>query len=169
MNANAQFSLRPLVIDDAESLAQQLNSKKLWDNLRDRIPYPYTVADARGFIEFQANDSSLTCYAIEAHGKVVGTVGMERRGDVERFSAEVGYYIGEPYWGRGIMTAALNAAMEHYFASTDVVRLFATPFAFNQASAKVLTNVGFTFKCTLAKAAYKNGAFVDMLYYEKLK
>ena len=92
-----------------------------------------------------------------------------RSEDIERFTAEVGYYIGEDYWGQGIMSAALSEAVEDYFKTTEVVRLFATPFDYNKASAKVLEKAGFTLKCIFTKGAYKNGQFVDMLYYERIK
>lgn len=163
------FLLRPLVPEDAESFARQLNNKKIWDNLRDGLPFPYTPQDGRAFIQFQADDPSLTCYGIVVDGEVVGNIGFTRSHDVERFTAEVGYYLGEAYWGKGIMTAALREAVADYFANTDAVRLFATPYAYNNASAKVLEKAGFTFKCTLSQAAYKNNRFVDMLYYEKVK
>lgn len=169
METDKQFSLRSFTDDDAESLARHLNNKKVLDNLRDVIPYPYTLQDAQWYINFQRNDTQLRCYAIVVDNQVVGNVGFIRRQDIERFTAELGYYLGEQYWGRGIMSAALNEAIADYFNTTDVVRLFATPFEQNKASAKVLENAGFTLKCTFTKGAYKNGEFVDMLYYEKIK
>lgn len=164
-----KYTLRRLLPGDAESLAVQLDNKKVWDNLRDALPYPYTVKDAQEFIALADQESSVTCYGIVVDGHVVGAIGFSRKSDIERFSAEAGYYLGESYWGRGIMSAALKSAVDDYFSSTDVVRLFATPFAYNGASAKVLRNAGFSFKCTMTKAAYKNGRFVDMLYFEKIK
>ena len=127
MNNNNKFSLRPLTDNDADSLARQLNNKKVWDNLRDALPYPYTSQDAAWFINFQQNDPLLTCYGIVVDGEVVGNIGFTRSEDIERFTAEVGYYIGEDYWGQGIMSAALSEAVEDYFKTTEVVRLFATP------------------------------------------
>lgn len=166
---NNKFSLRPLTDNDADSLARQLNNKKVWDNLRDALPYPYTSQDAAWFINFQQNAPLLTCYAIVVDGEAVGNIGFTRSEDIERFTAEVGYYIGEDYWGQGIMSAALSEAVEDYFKTTDVVRLFATPFDYNIASAKVLEKAGFTLKCIFTKGAYKNGKFVDMPYYERIK
>ena len=169
MNNNNKFSLRPLTDNYADSLARQLNNKKVWDNLRDALPYPYTSQDAAWFINFQQNDPLLTCYGIVVDGEVVGNIGFTRSEDIERFTAEVGYYIGEDYWGQGIMSAALSEAVEDYFKTTEVVRLFATPFDYNKASAKVLEKAGFTLKCIFTKGAYKNGQFGDMLYYERIK
>ena len=168
-NNNNKFSLRPLTDNDADSLARQLNNKKVWDNLRDALPYPYTSQDAAWFINFQQNDPLLTCYGIVVDGEVVGNIGFTRSEDIERFTAEVGYYIGEDYWGQGIMSAALSEAVEDYFKTTEVVRLFATPFDYNKASAKVLEKAGFTLKCIFTKGVYKNAQFVDMLYYERIK
>ena len=151
MNNNNKFSLRPLMDNDADSLARQLNNKKVWDNLRDALPYPYTSQDAAWFINFQQNDPLLTCYGIVVDGEVVGNIVFTRSEDIERFTAEVGYYIGEDYWGQGIMSAALSEAVEDYFKTTEVVRLFATPFDYNKASAKVLEKAGFTLKCIFTK------------------
>jgi ribosomal-protein-alanine N-acetyltransferase len=156
MNNNNKFSLRPLTDNDADSLARQLNNKKVWDNLRDALPYPYTSQDAAWFINFQQNDPLLTCYGIVVDGEVVGNIGFTRSEDIERFTAEVGYYIGEDYWGQGIMSAALSEAVEDYFKTTEVVRLFATPFDYNKASAKVLEKAGFTLKCIFTKARCNN-------------
>lgn len=164
-----KYSLRPLTENDAGSLARQLNNKKVWDNLRNGLPYPYTIEDAKAFIELQNNQPSLTCYGIVVAGNVVGNIGFTRCQDIERFTAEVGYYIGEDYWGQNIMSAALNEAVDDVFNKTDIIRIFATLFDFNKASAKVLEKADFTLKCTLTKGAYKNGRFVDMLYYERIK
>lgn len=164
-----KYSLRELTLTDAESLAQHLNNKKIWNNLRDALPYPYTIEDAKEFIKLIEKEPLLTCYGIVVDGKVVGNIGFTQNRDIERFTAEVGYYLGEAYWGQGIMSAALKSAIGNYFASTDVIRLFATPFIHNKASAKVLEKAGFTLKCTLEKAVYKNNQFIDMLYFEKIK
>lgn len=169
MGIDKTFTLRPLLPEDAESMANQLNNKKIWDNLRDGLPYPYTIEDAKAFIELQHNEPSLTCYGIVVNGKAVGNIGFTRNHDVERFSAEVGYYIGEEYWGKGIMSAALANAVDDYFATTDVIRLYATPYGHNKASARVLEKAGFSFKCVMTKAAYKNGEFTDELYFERIK
>ena len=169
MNNNNKFSLRPLTDNDADSLARQLNNKKVWDNLRDALPYPYTSQDAAWFINFQQNDPLLTCYGIVVDGEVVGNIGFTRSEDIERFTAEVGYYIGEDYWGQGIMSAALSEAVEDYFKTTEVVRLFATPFDYNKASAKVLEKAGFQYEGTLRSNAVKNGKVVDMKLYARLK
>ena len=169
METNINFTLRPLRTEDAESMAKQLNNKKVWDNLRDGLPHPYTMKDAEAFIELQYNEPSLTCYGIVVDDKLVGNIGFTRNHDVERFSSEVGYFIGEDYWGKGIMSAALASAVDDYFATTDVIRLYATPFGHNKASARVLEKAGFTFKCVMTKAAYKNGQFTDELYFERIK
>lgn len=169
MKTDKKFILRPLMPEDAESMANQLNNKKIWDNLRDGLPYPYSIEDAKAFIELQNNEPLLTCYGIVVDGKVVGNIGFTRNRDVERFSAEVGYFIGEDYWGKGIMPAALASAINDYFCTTDVIRLYATPFGYNKSSARVLEKVGFSLKCMMIKAAYKNGQFTDELYFERLK
>lgn len=169
MSNSKSFSLRSLTFDDALSLTQQLNNKKIWDNLRDALPYPYNVNDAKAFIELVSKEPLLTCYGIVVDGNVVGNISFTRNNDIERYTAEVGYFLGESYWGQGIMSAALNRAVDDYFAATNIVRLFATLFEYNKPSVRVLEKAGFTLKCTMTKAAYKNGRFVDMLYFEKIK
>lgn len=115
METDKKFTLRSLMSEDAEIMANQLNNRKIWDNLRDKLSYPYTIEDAKTFIELQNNEPLLICYGIVVDGKVVGNIGFTRNHDVERFSAEVGYYIGEDYWGKGIMSAALASAVNDYF------------------------------------------------------
>lgn len=169
MTNSKQYTLRRWRQEDAESLAKQINNKRIWDNCRDSLPYPYTPEDAHAWIGTIIRDESPSAYCIEIGGEAVGNIGFVRGTDIERFSAEVGYWISESHWGKGIMTAALKEAVEDHFSATDVVRLYAPVFAFNKASARVLEKAGFTLKCTLTKAAFKNGQFTDMFYFEKLR
>lgn len=166
---NEKYRLRKWRAGDAESLAKHLNNKNIWDNCRDGLPYPYTLQDANAFITHVAQSESNSEYCIEIDGEAVGNIGFVRGADVERFSAEIGYWIAEPYWNKGIMSDALKHAIGHFLTTTDVIRVYATVYTSNQASARILEKVGFTMKCILTKAAFKNGQFTDMFYFEKIK
>lgn len=159
------FVLRPWREGDEESLARHGDDAGVADNLRDGFPQPYTIEDARTFIRL-APEGHL---AIEVDGQAVGGIGFTPGRDVERLSAEVGYWLGRAYWGRGITTLAVRQLADHLFATTPIIRLFATPYASNRASMRVLEKAGFTHLTTLHRAAVKHGRIVDMEYYELLK
>ncbi len=126
-------------------------------------------ADAVAFITMSTEADPVTNFAIEVDGAAVGGIGWVPHGDVERFSAEFGYWLAEPCWGRGIMTAVVNDFVEWVFENTDIIRLYAGIFAFNAASGRVLEKAGFRRVGTLEKAAFKNGRFVDKVLYELVK
>ncbi len=161
------WTLRNWRIEDAEALAKSANNFKIWLNLRDGFPHPYSLDDALSFINTLGQLPNV--FAIEIDEKAVGSIGYFPQNDVERFNAEIGYWLAEAYWGKGIMSDVVTHLSEYIFENTEIIRIFATPFAHNPASKKVLEKAGFTFKCTLTKAAFKNGQFIDELYYEKIK
>lgn len=163
------FELRNWSKTDVASLAKYLNNKKIWDNCRDALPFPYTEKDAEQFIDFALNQKEQGSYCIEINGEAVGNIGFTRGSDVDRYNAELGYWLAEPYWNQGIMSQAIIVAVEDYFLHTDIIRIFAHVYANNPASMKVLENVGFN-KCGIgSKACFKNGQFVDCHCYEILK
>lgn len=164
-----KYILRRWKSEDAENLAKHLNNKNIWDNCRDGLPYPYTLQDANTFITHVAQSESNSEYCIEIDGEAVGNIGFVRGSDVERFGAEIGYWIAEQYRNKGFMSDALKYAIDHFLSTTDVVRIHATVYTSNKASAHILEKVGFTMKCILTKAAFKNGQFTDMFYFEKIK
>lgn len=154
---------------DVLSLAKHLNNKKIWDNCRDSLPYPYSEDDAVRFIHMASNQTGQNHYCIEINGEAAGNISFTRGMDVERYNAELGYWLAEAYWNRGFMTQVLRQAVEDYFLHTDIVRIYANVYANNPASMRVLENVGFR-KCGIhRKACFKNGVFVDCHYYELLK
>lgn len=163
------YTLRTWRSADAPSLARNLNNKKIWDNCRDALPYPYTLADAEAFIDMITKKEGIHDFCIEVEGKAVGNIGFVPQTDVERFNAEAGYVIGEEYWNRGIMTDALREAVRYYFAHTDKVRIFAIVFEHNLPSMRVLEKAGFTKVGVLTKSVFKNGHFTDTLLFELLK
>jgi len=151
--------------EDVGSLAMHANNRKIWLNLRDQFPSPYRQADARKWIETAMSVRPETSFAITVSGKAVGGVGFRLQTDVERFSAEVGYWLGEEFWGRGICTAALKAATQHAIRAVGLNRIFALPFERNIASMRVLEKAGYFRECQLRKSAYKNDQFLDQVLY----
>jgi RimJ/RimL family protein N-acetyltransferase len=163
------FLLRPWEAGDAASLAENANNIKIWQNVRDCFPHPYTVVDGRDFIELATSKPAVQDFAIVIDGKAVGGIGIVPLSDVERFGAEIGYWIGEPFWNKGIVTQAVQTMVAYLFEHTNIVRLFAPVFVHNMASARVLEKNGFRQVGILKKAAFKNNRFVDMLYYDLVK
>lgn len=156
---------------DAEKLANALNNKKVMDNLRDGLPYPYTTADALFYINqcLSADKNSNFCFAIVYNDQVAGSIGIFRQGNIHFRTAELGYYIGEEFWGKGIMTEAVRLACKHVFDNTDIVRIYAEPFAENIGSCRVLDKNGFVLEGVMRKNAFKNGNFRDMKMYALIK
>jgi RimJ/RimL family protein N-acetyltransferase len=150
---------------DAPSLARHANNRKVWINLRDRFPHPYTLDDARAFLAYACAKQPETFFAIAVGGDAVGGIGFTLHDDVERVSAEVGYWLGEEYWGRGIAAEALKALTEHAVREHELTRLYAVPLAWNPASFRVLEKAGYVFECRMRRSAIKDGKVVDQLLY----
>ena len=154
-------------IEDAADLAAVLNNRHVLDNLRDGLPFPYTEKDAREYISSVLADSggSSFCFAITAGGRVVGSIGAFRGGNIHFRTAELGYYVAQPYWGRGIASSAVRQICGYIFENTDIIRIFAEPFSDNAASCRVLEKTGFVCEGILRKNAVKNGVVKDMKIY----
>lgn len=163
------FILRPLRPSDAPSLSRHADNIRIWDNLRDYFPHPYKRADADAFIALTSGKSPVQDFAIVVDGEAVGCIGYIPGTDIERVSAEIGYWLGEAHWDRGIASRALDALAEHIFATTGILRLFATVFSHNTASMRVLRKAGFRQVGILQNAAVKNGRVIDLHYYERIK
>ncbi|MDL2259061.1 GNAT family N-acetyltransferase [Eubacteriales bacterium OttesenSCG-928-K08] len=165
-----EFKLRPWVYEDAHDIAQAINNPKILNNLRDGIPYPYTKEDGLAFISetLSAPAGSQYSWAVEIEGKAAGSIGIFRQQNIHFRTAELGYYIAEPYWGQGIVSKAVKQACDIVFDTTDIIRIFAEPFAHNLASCRVLEKAGFLREGLLRKNAVKNGAVIDMYMYSIL-
>jgi RimJ/RimL family protein N-acetyltransferase len=150
---------------DAESLAVHANNRKIWRNLRDTFPHPYTVADARAFIRSALAQVPESRLAIAVDGQAVGGIGFVLHDDVERVSAEIGYWLGEAYWGRGIVTEALQAVTQYTIQTYGLTRVFAVPYEWNAASFKVLEKAGYTPEARLRRSAIKDGQVIDQILY----
>lgn len=163
--------IRKWELSDAKDLAAALSNKKVQDNLRDGLPYPYTVQDGKEFISamLSADENETFAFAIMVDDKVVGSIGIFRQGNIHSQTAELGYYIAEEYWGKGIMTEAVKQICEYVFGDSDIIRIYAEPFAYNIASCRVLEKVGFQYEGTLRSNAVKNGKVIDMKMYSLIK
>ena len=159
--------IRPWTLSDAYDLSVALNNEKILRNLRDGIPFPYTEKDAAEYIRMVLNAPEDTQYAwaIQLENKAVGSIGIFRKDNIHRRTAEMGYYLAEPYWGQGIVTQAVRESCAYVFAHTDILRVFAEPFAHNAASCRVLEKAGFSLEGTMKKNAVKNGEVLDMKLY----
>lgn len=156
---------------DAEALSAVLSNKRVQDNLRDGLPYPYTEQDGREYISamLAADENDSFSFAVTADGKIVGTVGAFRQDNVHRRSAELGYYLAEEYWGRDIMTEAVSQLCSLVFSHSDILRIYAEPFAYNIGSCRVLEKAGFQYEGTMRSHAVKNGNILDVKLYARLK
>lgn len=163
--------IRKWELSDAENLAKILSNKKVQDNLRDGLPYPYTEQDGKDFISamLSADENETFAFAITVDNIAVGSIGVFRQGNIHRRTAELGYYIAEEYWGKGIMTEAVRKICEYVFSESDIIRIYAEPFAYNTASCRVLEKAGFQYEGTLRSNAVKNGKVLDMKMYSLLK
>lgn len=163
--------IRKWKLSDAKDLAVALSNTKIQDNLRDGLPYPYTEQDGIDYISamLSADENDTLAFAITVEGKVIGSIGVFRQGNIHRQTAEVGYYIAEEYWGKGIMTEAIKQTCKQVFEKSDIIRIYAEPFAYNVASCRVLEKAGFQYEGTLRKNAVKNGKIIDMKMYSLLQ
>lgn len=166
-----ECGIRTWRLQDAADLAEAVNNKKVQDNLRDGLPYPYTVKDAEEYIGamLSADKNKSFAFAIVVQDKVIGSVGVFRCENIHYRSAELGYYIAEPYWGNGIGTHAVKKICSYIFENTDIVRIFAEPFSINIASCRTLEKSGFELEGILRQNAFKNGQLIDMKMYALLK
>jgi RimJ/RimL family protein N-acetyltransferase len=160
--------LRTFSLKDAQSLAQQANNKNVADYLRDVFPHPYTIKDACFYIENVASDLRSLILAIEVDGKAVGSIGILPKTDVYRKSAELGYWLGEQYWGQGIMSEAVKAITEYGFKNYNLHRIYADVFENNPGSKRVLEKAGYRHEAIHRKAVIKNGVIMDEYVYAKV-
>lgn len=153
---------------DAEALVRNANNVNVAKQLRDRFPHPYTPGAAGQFIDHVVAAQPPTNFAIEADGEAAGGIGFVSGTDVERYSAEIGYWLGEAFWGRGIVSEALSLVSEYAFADRNLLRLFALPFADNAASARVLEKAGYVLEGRLHHSSVKFGTPRDQLIYARI-
>jgi RimJ/RimL family protein N-acetyltransferase len=170
MAASNKISLRRWRDVDVDALERHANNRAVWLNLRDLFPHPYTRKDAEAWIAHCSNlQEPILQFAIDLDGEPVGGIGLETFGDVHRLTAEVGYWVAEPFWGRGIATAALIETTAYAFDRFPFERLQAMVFAWNSRSARVLEKAGYTLEGTLQRSIFKDGRLIDSLLYARVR
>ena len=155
--------------DDLQALLRHANNAKIAANLRDQFPHPYTRRDGIDFLDFARSQEPECAFAIEFGDEAVGGVGFLVGRDIARMSAEMGYWLSEDFWGRGIATRAVTAMSEWAFDHYKLTRVFAMAFAHNSASIRVLEKSGFEREGVMRRSAIKNGAIVDQILFAKVR
>jgi len=169
MSESEQIALRAWRSSDILSLVRYANNRKIWINLRDIFPHPYTRAEAEKWIAIcKSNRGSTTNFAIELQGEAIGGIGCRLLDDVDCKTTEIGYWLGEPFWGRGIATAALKRTTEYAFQTFRLERVQAHVFAWNPASARVLEKCGYVLEGRLRRSIFKDGRLADSLLYARI-
>jgi len=164
----SKIKLRRLNLSDVSKLAKLANNKNIWNNLRDRMPYPYNENDAEFFIKLTEQENPKQTFGIEYNEKLCGVIGLIVQNDVYRKSAEIGYWIGEPYWGKGIATIAVELITNSGFNTLNLNRIYAGVFEYNITSMHVLEKNGFKKEGVFKKSVLKNEKFFDEHRYYKL-
>ncbi|MFN8348542.1 MAG: GNAT family protein [Spirosomataceae bacterium] len=163
------FHLRPYRDGDETSLAKNADNYRIWRNVRDIFPHPYTLENARQWIDICKSETKPTVFAIDIDGEVAGGIGIVLQKDIFRKNAEIGYWLGEPYWGKGIATEAVKEMTEYAFCHFNIHRLYAGVFEYNPASMQVLKKAGFHFEAILRKSVYKEDSLWDEHIYVKFR
>lgn len=157
----ADIILRPWKKEDAAALTAIANNKKVWLNVRDRFPHPYTIHNALDWIKHNAQQHPTQHFAIIATGKIAGSIGVFLKDDVYKKTLEVGYFIGEQYWGKGVATKAVELMLGYIPSHFEVVKIYAEVFEHNKASMRVLEKNGFTLESKRIKSIYKNNLLLN--------
>jgi [ribosomal protein S5]-alanine N-acetyltransferase len=159
------FLLRPWNVNDLDSLVKYANNPEIARNLMDQFPHPYTAEKGKAFIAYATSEDPVKIFAIEVNGEASGGIGLHPQVDIYRKNAEMGYWLAEPLWGKGIITKAIMQMIDYGFKTWDISRIFARPYGRNLASQKALEKAGFMLEAKLEKTIYKDGAFEDELIY----
>ena len=161
------YRLRPFKENDAGALSRHANNPNIARFMTNGFPHPYTVEHARNFIAFANRDVPVHIFAIEVDGEAAGGIGIHPQNDIHIKNAELGYWLSEQHWGKGIITSAVKEMLEFAFATYDINRVFARPFGSNDASQRVLEKAGFRLEARLEATIYKNGELQDELIFAK--
>lgn len=159
------FTLRKWQLSDLESLMKHADNRKIADRLTDQFPHPYTRESGEGFLNMAMAKDPPSVFAIDVDGEAVGCIGIFPQEDIHRLNAEMGYWLSEAFWGRGIMTAAIRRMVDYGFKTFDITRIYARPFGTNLASQRVLEKAGFIPEARFEKVLIKNGELQDEIVY----
>jgi RimJ/RimL family protein N-acetyltransferase len=165
----SKIQIRPILKKDAPTIAKLGNNKKIWNNIRDAMPHPYHLKDAESFIASKEKDKPNTTFGITINDNLCGLIGLEIQKDIYRKSAELGYWLGESYWGKGLASEAVKLVVKHGFEHFDIERIFAAAFEYNIGSIRVLEKNGFVKEGIARKAVFKNNAYYDEHRFSKLR
>jgi RimJ/RimL family protein N-acetyltransferase len=163
------IKLRKLKLADARVFTTLANNKNIWLTMRDVFPHPYSKDDAISFINFSAKSETSYIFAITFNDEIVGAIGLHRLTDLNRFTVELGYWIGEPYWNKGIASKAVQLVIDFGFKTLDINRIYASTIESNLASSRVLEKNNFIFEGVSKKSAFKNNKFLDEYRFALLK
>jgi [ribosomal protein S5]-alanine N-acetyltransferase len=164
-----KYMIRDWRTGDAPSVAKYANSRKIWINLRDGFPHPYQLSDAENFLSKVAQQNPRTVFAIADDKEAIGSIGLMLGEDVHRFTAEMGYWLAEPFWNKGIMCEVVSLFADFAFEKFALNRIFAEPYIDNTASVRVLEKTGFVLEGTLRANAFKDGKVLDQFLYAKIR
>ena len=159
------YCLRRFLYGDVISLAKHGDNYEIAKNLRDSFPQPYTVEHARAWVQHVKEHEAKTRFAIDYRGEAIGEIGFVVQLDVHRFGAEIGFWLSQEHWGKGVMYGALTYVCQYAFDEMELVRIYADVKAQNLGSCRVLEKCGFKLEGTFKKHIYKEGQFVDQLVY----
>jgi RimJ/RimL family protein N-acetyltransferase len=160
-----EYTIRDWQMGDAPSIAKYANNRKIWVNLRDSFPHPYSLQDAESFISRIVEATPITVFALATQLEAIGSIGLMLGKDVHRFTAEMGYWLAEPFWGKGIMTQAVKILTAYAISELKLHRIFAEPYTTNPASARVLEKAGFICEGILRSNVFKDGKVLDQYLY----
>ena len=160
-----KFKLRPWNKSDLDDLVHFANNPRIANNLTDAFPHPYREKHGISFIDMASNDNPTLIFAIEVDGRAAGGIGLHQQTDLHKKNMELGYWLADIHWGKGIMSAAVKEVVNYGFNTFKINRIYARPFGTNQGSKRVLQKAGFNLEGTFEKALYKNGEYIDELIY----
>lgn len=164
-----EYLIRDWGEDDGAGIVKYADNREISKNLRDGFPHPYGLTDAEAFLAKVARQDPRTFFAIATEKEVIGGIGLGIGQDVHRFTAELGFWLAEPYWGKGIMTDAVKRFTEFAFERFGLHRIFAEPYATNPASARVLEKAGYTLEGTMRANVFKEGKILDQQLYANVR
>jgi len=162
------ITLKPYTLEDIPALAIIANNANIANKMRDLFPHPYSVNDAKEFIEKNISGQIKGVFGIFYKGELVGSIGIHPQGDVYVKTAELGYYIAEKHWGKGLASKSIAMITQYGFESLNYIRIFAGVFQYNKASMRVLEKNGYVLECIKRKAVFKNNQILDEYYYAKV-
>ncbi len=161
--------LRPPLLEDADAVAKYANDRRIWINLRDAMPHPYSVDDAKAWLGGNIDQDPVLTFTIDLDGEAIGAISLVPGSDIERYSAELGYWLGAAHWGRGIATAAVDRICLYAFEDLAFLRVFATPMTSNRSSKRVLEKAGFLLEGVMRSCFVKDGQVRDANLYARIR